>query len=726
MRRIAVAAVCLGPLALAPAAQAAPEAVPGELLVRFEPGVSSAERADARRDADVSLERTSLVPRLQLIEVERGQSVGEADRELEADPRVSYAEPNNVVRPATTPNDPLFGSLWGLHNIGQPIGPNPGRPDSDIDAPEAWNITRGSPVVTVAVADTGIAYDHPDLVSRMWRNAAEASGQPGVDDDGNGVADDVRGVDIIDRDTDPRDTQGHGTLVAGTIGAAGGNGIGVTGVAQDVRLMPVRVVGPDGATDFTLAEGFEYAARSGADVVNASLSGGGNSPASSNVVAAHPETLFVVAAGNGGKDIDASAGDTQYPCNIPGGNLLCVGATGQSDQRADFSNYGSTSVDLVAPGTNVLSSYLPAADELPGSFEGFEADLAGRWAASGSWARTDAQRAAGDWSATDSPGGNYGENADSSLQAAQPYDLTGRQGCSAHFRMRMRTESNWDFLRVETSPDGGTWTERGRWSGYSSSDGFLPYSAYLGADGAQTRLRFRLTSDAVVSDDGVYIDDVRVLCTRTSDTISNYRYSSGTSMASSHVAGAAALVKSLRPTATVAQLRADLLRGADPVPGLTGTVTNRRLNAWGALGRGAAPKAPPTAPTSRPPAAPAPALAPKPAALVDLSKAPRSIRVSRRGVFALSFRASTGLRGRASFASARRVRLTRHAAPRVAKLGSKAFRAGASGSARVKLRLSRRALSLLRRSRSLRVKVTVTASGVKSTRTFVLKVPRVR
>src|SRR4051794_36370028 len=186
MPRIVVAAACLALLGLAAPAYAAAEKVPGELIVRFEPGVSAADRADARSDAAVSFERGSRLAGTQLVQAEPGQSVAQADRELEADGRVRYAEPNSVVRPASLPDDTQFGSLWGLTNTGQSVNGTTGVADKDIDAPEAWDVTRGSPSVTVAVADTGVAYDHPELVNRMWQNEAEAAGTPGVDDDGNG------------------------------------------------------------------------------------------------------------------------------------------------------------------------------------------------------------------------------------------------------------------------------------------------------------------------------------------------------------------------------------------------------------------------------------------------------------------------------------------------------------------------------------------------------------
>jgi subtilisin family serine protease len=570
MPRIAVAAACLALTGLAAPAQAAAEAVPGELLVRFERGVNGAERADARADHDVALKRQTRVSGLQLVKTEPGQSVREAEHELEGDGRVAYAEPNAITHPASVPDDPFYSTLWGLEKI---------------KAPGAWDATTGSSSVTVAVADTGVAYDHPDLVNRMWSNSGETPDN-GLDDDGNGYVDDVRGWDAIDHDNDPRDLEDHGTHVAGTIGAEGDNATGITGVAQDSRIMPVRVLRPGGGTSDALVEGFDYAGDMGADIVNASLSGSGTVQAVQDVVEDHPNTLYVVAAGNAttGVNIDG-AGATRFPCNVTAPNLICVAATDQNDNRAGFSNYGSTSVDLGAPGVQVRST-LTASSELSGSADGFEADdFATRWTATGTWARTNERAASGSWSMTDSPGANYANNTDSAVTTAAPYDLTGKQGCYLNYDMRLRTETNFDTLKVETSSDGSTWTTRATWSGTPAGNNFASYSTYLDSDGGQPYVRFHLVTDnAGQNDDGAHLDNVRVRCKSSTYDSSNYGYFSGTSMATPHVSGTAALVRSLRPTASVADLRAALLDG-DPLPGLNGyTVTGKRLNALRAVG----------------------------------------------------------------------------------------------------------------------------------------------
>src|SRR4051794_24573107 len=306
MRAAATIAVmaAVGALAAMPAAAAAPgqtlrraaptgpAAVPSEIVVGFRSGVGGAERAAARSAADVRAKRNLLTPGAQLVKVESGQTVPDAITELEKRSDVRYAEPNWIYQAtSTTPNDglfssstlndplsalsttlddPLFGSLWGLDNTGQAVnGHAAGTADADIDAPEAWDRSRGSASV-VAVVDSGVAWDHPDLAPNIWSNSREIPGN-GVDDDLNGRVDDVRGWDFVDGDNDPWDYSDHGTHVAGTVAARGNNGVGVAGVAWQASIMPVRALNALGSgNNADISDAFTYAANNGAKVVNAS------------------------------------------------------------------------------------------------------------------------------------------------------------------------------------------------------------------------------------------------------------------------------------------------------------------------------------------------------------------------------------------------------------------------------------------------------------------------
>lgn len=326
-------------LAFEPHAATGKTFVPGEVIVGFTASSDPAQRIRARRALSAELDRRLLLPRMQLLELEPGDSVREAAEALERQPGVRYAEPNFVVRAAAVPDDPGFAQLWGLHNASQAVLGKSGTTDADIDAPQAWDVEIGEggasgPVV--AVVDSGVTADHEDLAANV-----------------------VAGYDFVDDDDDPTDLNGHGTHVAGTIGAEGSNQIGVVGVNWAVRLMPLRVLDADGVGEFAdVVDAFAYADQNGADVVNASIGGApGEEMVSSltDAVNAADETLFVAAAGNSGSNNDIRA---EYPCNIDASNLVCVAATDQDDGLADFSNFGPNSVDLAAPGVNILSTYL--------------------------------------------------------------------------------------------------------------------------------------------------------------------------------------------------------------------------------------------------------------------------------------------------------------------------------------------------------------------------------
>jgi subtilisin family serine protease len=263
-----------------------------------------------------------------------------------------------VQATAVTGQDAYWGHLWGLHNTGQSILGQGGVADADMDVTEAWARSTGAGV-TVAVVDSGVQLDHPDLAGQVAANPGETGAgreANGVDDDGNGLVDDWRGWDFVQADNDPADVQGHGTHVAGTVAAVNGNGQGISGAAPDARVLSLRTLDDNGSGYMSdTADAFDLAGDMGVRVVNASLGGAGTSPAITQAVGAHPNTLYVVAAGN--DTLNLESGTDYFPCEAPAGNVLCVGASDNRDAIADFSNYGTTAVDVFAPGVNVLSTY---------------------------------------------------------------------------------------------------------------------------------------------------------------------------------------------------------------------------------------------------------------------------------------------------------------------------------------------------------------------------------
>jgi subtilase family protein/fervidolysin-like protein len=341
------------------AAKPAKEAVPGELLIGFREGVSAAEQQKLLKKIGALEKRKFKRIRGAMIAL-RPDAVAHALERLRDDDRVRYAEPNFIVHADALPNDPSFFRLWGLNNGGQSVGGVPSVPDADIDAPEAWNVTTGSYNVTVAVIDTGVDYTHSDLSSAIWINSGEdcpGCRTDGLDNDGNGYVDDWRGWDFVNDDNAPADDHGHGTHVAGTIGAQGDNGIGVTGVSWRVRLMSLKFLSASGTGSTADAvSAVLYAAEQGAEVLNNSWGGDEYSQALADAigVADADDSLFVAAAGNDGSDNDAFP---TYPSSYDLPNVVSVAATDNRDGLAWFSNVGRRSVDLGAPGVNVYSTW---------------------------------------------------------------------------------------------------------------------------------------------------------------------------------------------------------------------------------------------------------------------------------------------------------------------------------------------------------------------------------
>ncbi len=268
---------------------------------------------------------------------------------------VAYAEPNYVIRLSATPDDPRFGDLWGLENTGQ----TGGTPGADIRATDAWDITTGSRAIIVGVIDTGIDYTHPDLVDNLWVNPDET--ENGMDDDGNGIVDDLYGARWIDgtgvpTSGDPMDGHDHGTHVAGTIGGVGNNAIGVAGINWQVRLMGLKFLDDSGSGATADAiSAIEYAIDKGAHLSNNSWGGGGYSQALRDMIEAAGEAnqLFIAAAGNDGTDNDTLP---HYPSNYDNDNIIAVASSDHNDARSSFSCFGQTTVDLAAPGSAILST----------------------------------------------------------------------------------------------------------------------------------------------------------------------------------------------------------------------------------------------------------------------------------------------------------------------------------------------------------------------------------
>lgn len=342
--------------AVSRAQQAPPDGVlvPGELIVQFRSGVSEERRNAVRAAYGAAVVRRYDELRMERIAIPADANPNALANAFAAHPEVEAAQPNFIRRTTSigSPNDPYFvdGSLWGL---------------TKINAPQAWSTYgTGSQTVVVADIDTGVNYTHPDLAANMWRNPGEIPAN-GADDDQNGYVDDVYGIDTANNDSNPADDQSHGTHTSGTIGAISDNGLGIAGVANNVRILACKFITSAGTgTDADAIECFNYVValkQRGVNIRVTSNSWGGfrqGSPATAmkNAIDAAGDAgiLNVFAAGNNGENIDTKPFD---PASFTSPSIVTVAASDQSDARASFSNYGTTSVDLAAPGVSILSLY---------------------------------------------------------------------------------------------------------------------------------------------------------------------------------------------------------------------------------------------------------------------------------------------------------------------------------------------------------------------------------
>lgn len=338
-------------------------AVPGEYVVKLKNTTSVMSTSNLENTLEAHIKRV-VNKQEGLILVQRSvvETRDSAVQTLSANPMVEYAEPNYIYKAlggvAQLPTDSELPKLWGMINTGQTVegdqGTIVGKAGVDIDAQRAWQVETGSHDVVVAVIDTGVNYNNPELAPNIYTNEAEANGKAGVDDDSNGFVDDIHGYDFAEKDGDPMDGYGHGTHVSGTIGAAA-DGQGIVGVAWHVRIMPVRFLGADGSG--TLADAvsaIDYATKMKVNIMSNSWGGGGFSQALLDSInhAKDAGILFVAAAGNSSNDNDASP---EYPAGYQADNIIAVAAVDPTGALADFSNYGKTSVQVAAPGVDVLS-----------------------------------------------------------------------------------------------------------------------------------------------------------------------------------------------------------------------------------------------------------------------------------------------------------------------------------------------------------------------------------
>ena len=672
-----------------------------DVLVRFSADTAVRTQSGARTRAldaagAVPDEARSVegLPGAWQVPVDDGATPAAVARRLDARPDVKWAVPAVPAKVQVMPDDPLFPNLWGLRNTGQQVeAPTPftGLAGVDLGAMGAWATTRGSANVSVAVIDSGTVLDHPDLAANI-RTANDRNFVPDVYDD----LDPLAVTDLYE----------HGTHVAGTIGAVGNNGIGVTGVNWTVGLTTVRACDYAGSCPATL-EALAYAGPR-ARIVNLSLGGPVDLQPSTDAIKASPNTLFVVAAGNSSSNNDV---EPQDPCNVPLPNVLCVAAIDADGDLADFSNYGATSVDVAAPGVDIQSTvpnfetpFAPAINsdlQSPPRPAGWIQDPLATWA----WAAasngtpyvslaqpTTTGTGLDQWT-IQAPGAftPVGQACRLNAFVSANLDATSNQRLALAFRTA--NYPTWQYVpaSVVTGNSGGVFS---RWTvDLSMIDG-------------ESNVELRFVVQSAQSAGNVFAGILRpvVKCIVPQAAGGNYGFSSGTSMASPQVAGVAALLLAKNPNLTAVQMKEAIMSTTVPMASLAGkVVTGGRVDASAAL---AAVPAPPT------PATPATTATPMARALVV--RAGRTIRL-RPGATRVRVPVTCEETGTATCAVTvalrMRVASRRIEGARWVALGTQRATLPAGWSGSVSVPLTRQARAIL--ARHPRVRTTVIAASQK-------------
>lgn len=532
-----------------------------------------------------------------VLKVEEGQDINEVIDTLKQDGNVEYAEVN-YRRKETSLNidDTYKTNLWGLDNTGQTLTLSSGATaigssDADIDMDLAWNLSVGETEIIVAVIDTGVAYNHPDLTDMMW------DGTNCVDQNGDPLGNCLHGYDFGDGDKDPLPTtSSHGTHVAGTIAAERNNTTGVAGVGPKIKIMAIKC----DLTVSCLIDSINFAIQNGAKVINASYGGPTYSSPEYTVINSFRNAggIFVAAAGNDTSDNDTTA---VYPANYDLDNIISVAATDQNDELASFSNYGATTVDIGAPGENIYST-IDESEVISYDFDNLDSgSMPSTWTVSGGTTWTTGNVGSGTtniviWTDKDTP---YNEGVNS-LVTASTLDLSMVNNAKFQFYAYCDTEYTdpslgGDYMSLEVSSDGSSYTELSRWNEYSlaadggvvNGGGYLNYFDDLSLDSQYFTSNFKYRLRWVTDSDGSYgtgygcfIDQFEII-TYTDGSDELYGFKNGTSMAAPHVAGLAGYLWSISPGASATTIITNIIDNGDTLADLASvTVSGRRINAY--------------------------------------------------------------------------------------------------------------------------------------------------
>ncbi len=582
-----------------------PGYVSGELLVKLDPTLSRKAALDMHESLGGQVLHHFEFIGVDHVRLESGVSTSKGLAAYAALPEVRFAEPNYLRQlhalPANPviPADPRFPEQWGLHNTGQDVAGTPGTPGADIGAPKAWRLPVSGEEVIVAIVDSGVAFGHPDLAESIWTNPGETA-DDGTDNDNNGYIDDVHGWNFSDNNNRPEDVVDHGMHVAGII-AAEQNAVGGSGVAPGVKILPLRVISALGFVfpESASVSAYEYVwtlhnQGHAITAVNTSFGGADFSQTAYDAIDAlrRAGILLCASAGNNAQDNDT---EFNYPSSYDLDNIIAVAAHMPTGSFAWFSHWGRTSVDLAAPGYEVLST--TASRQV--FFDDFEWPGKARedWQVSGANATWDVEPAGTGSALSDSPGNDYSPDTNSTVSMVNPVSLEGIMGATTNFYAQYDVGLSGAACYLVLARDGGP-LQPVRFEANPPEQ--LPYDAltgvgngffstfFLDTAGASTLTAgFNLVTETGSSRDGVYIDDVEIRAYPADGGFDGTEFDNfvGTSMATPFVTGAAAFLKQVEPRLTYHQIRDLLLNNTDPItmPAGKETVTNGRLNLYQAV-----------------------------------------------------------------------------------------------------------------------------------------------
>ncbi|MFA6184609.1 MAG: S8 family serine peptidase [Candidatus Shapirobacteria bacterium] len=591
-----------------------PKYSPDEVLVKFKkgqvnlanPGLMSLFREYTTRtnndlEKDAVLESGNVV----VYKIKSGRSVEEVVNEVRTDSNVETVEPNyySYISDLGT-SDVDKNNLWGLDNFGQTITfdngtTSIGTSGADIDLARAWNVSVGTSDVIVAVIDTGVAWNHPDLINNMW------NGSNCLDQNGDTIVGGcLHGYNFITGSTNPApvltnvESSYHGTHIAGTISGVINNGLGIVGIGQKIKIMALNCQVENGSfSSSCLIESIDFVIKNGVKVINASYGGPSYSSLEYDAINRFKAVggVFITSAGNDGANNEITP---NYPSDYDLDNIISVAATDNNDQLASFSNYGTTSVDVGAPGVDIYSTVSYRKDYIEDYLD-YINGIGSYWQVAntsnvGEIFNTDSRT-------TYSNNSDYiitSKNIDISNTINNPTKFSFKAQCYDVGTTDSGGGATSDYVALEFNGDGGdTFTEVSRFnkssiSGMSTGSCGSSYCSNtfnigIGSSYLTNNFKYRLhwkTDSSLNANIGCYVYNIKIIDYPENGTDAGYDFKDGTSMATPHVTGLAGYLLSINPSVTYSQLRNIILNNGDSIDALSGkTTTGKRINAYNSV-----------------------------------------------------------------------------------------------------------------------------------------------